>query len=180
MTKEKQTGTHNSSWQQPSTGCLVGPSSMANRQMETEKNKRKFDRLSEVVLQVFADQTDDEYPDTEGIGYHALGDRGWIGYIEWVNGPGAEACYDFQATCHELRVVAKYWYRELTDIDLFWFLQQTTGSNEWRTAIYATRRLHRIRRIIGDALIDEAIAEVDAEFRQELGDTKWEQFKAQR
>ena len=148
--------------------------------METEKNNRKFDRFSEVAAQVFDDQTDPEYPDTEGIGYYLLGDRDWIGYIESVNGPGAQACNELQATRHELKVFAKYWYRELTDIDLFWFLHQTTGSTEWRTAVYATRRLQRIRRFIGAALVDDAIAEVDAEFRQKLGDTQWEQFKAQR
>ena len=59
-------------------------------------------------------------------------------------------------------------------------MHQTTGSTEWRTAIYATRRLQRIRRTISDDLIDDAIADVDAKFRQQLGDTKWERFKAQR
>ena len=146
---------------------------------QTEKNKPKLNRLSELLLQVYDDETDPEYPDTEGIGHYLLGDA-CVGYIESVNGPGAEACWESQATRHELQVLAKHWYRELTDIDLFWFLHQTTGSTEWRTAIYATRRLQRIRRTIGDELIDEAIAEVDAEFREELGDAKWQEFKDQR
>lgn len=163
MTEEKQTGIHHS------------------HSPQTKRRRHKFDRLSEVLLQVFDDEADDACPDTEGIGYYLVGDREWIGYIESVNGREAKSCdYQYLTTDHELRVLAKYWYRELTNIDLTWFLHQTTSSTEWRTAVYATRRLHRIRRNIGDSLFHDAIAEIDAEFRQKLGDAKWEQFKAQR
>jgi hypothetical protein len=66
-----------------------------------------------------------------------------------------------------------------TDIDLLWLFHQTTGSTEWRTAKYATRRIARIRTMIGD-LVDEVIAEVDAEFRHQLDETEWEQLQALR
>ena len=125
-------------------------------------------------------EMDPEFPDTEGIGYHFHGEDKLIGYVENINGPGARGCWEFQATHHEMKIIAKHWYRQLTDIDLFWFKHRTSGSTEWRTVEYAKRRLQRIRYWIGDAPVLEAISEVDAEFRQEFGDTEWEQFKAQR
>ena len=125
-------------------------------------------------------EMDPEFPDTEGIGYHRFGRDNWIGYIENVNGPGARGCWEFQATHHEMKIIAKHWYRQLTEIDLFWFQHQTSGSTEWRSVEYAKRRIQRIRYWIGDAPILEAVYEVDAEFRQELGDAEWKRFKAQR
>ena len=120
---------------------------------------------------------DPEFPDTEGIGYDSCPDGSVLGYVEHVNGPQAEACFEFQATRHELMILAGYWYRELMEIELLWFADQTTGSTEWRTAKYATRRIARIRRMIGD-LADEAFSEVDAEFRKLMGEAEWDRFKA--
>ena len=123
---------------------------------------------------------DGQSPHTEGIGFHTLPSAEVIGSVERVNGSEAKTCLEFQATRHELNVLAEHWYHVLTDIELFWFLDRTTGSIEWRTATYAARRLRRIRAILGDQSIDEVIARIDAEFAQQLGETVWSQFKAQR
>jgi len=130
------------------------------------------------------DDSDDllgECPDTEGLGYHHIRGMDVIGYIESVNGTGATPCWDFEATRFEMLVIAKHWYRELCDIDLFWFQHQTTtGSTEWRTARYASRRIHRIRRLISDGPVDKVGTEVDGELREIPGESEWRQFEAQR
>jgi len=149
------------------------------RSKEKPENRvEKTDYTADGIENVDDDTLEDpEFPDTEGIGYETLPGGSVMSYIERVNGGEAEACFEFQATRHELKILAGYWYRELMDIELFWFADQTSGSTEWRTAKYATRRIARIREMIGD-LADEAIAEVDAEFRKQMGETEWERFKA--
>ena len=125
-------------------------------------------------------EEDPEYPDLEGLGYHLFSDGSCIGYVERVNGGECRACFEFDATRHELKVVAKYWYRELTKLDLDWFFHHTTGSTQWRTAAYAWRRIQRIRHMIGDELVDEVIAEVDRYYCQQVGKAEWERFNANR
>jgi hypothetical protein len=126
------------------------------------------------VYDIFRDQ---EMPDTEGLGYENLPGGRTIGYVEHVNGKEAAACkYVFQATNHELKILVKYWYRELMNMELLWFSNQTTGSTEWLTAKYAARRFGRIRSVL-DELADEPISEVDAEVRKRIGETQWERFQ---
>lgn len=136
-------------------------------------------KLLERTPDIVDNWSDDEYPDAQGIGYFPLGNAGVVGYVDSVNGAASEACWEFNATKHEMKTIAKHWYRELTKIDLFWFQHQTSGSIEWRTAIYARRRLNRLRNHIGD-MVDEAIAEVDSEFQEILGHELFEQFQNQR
>ena len=122
-----------------------------DRHIETKPEYLDAEQVGYEILE------DPEFPDTEGIGYETFPDGSVIGYVESVNGKEAEGCFGFEATRHELKVLAKYWYRELTDIDLLWLFNQTAGSTEWRTAKYATRRIARIRTMIGD-LVDEVVA----------------------
>ena len=143
-----------------------------------ENPVEKTDYTADGIENVDDDTLEDpEFPDTEGIGYETLPGGSVMGYIERVNGGEAEACFEFQATRHELKILARYWYREFMEMELVWFSHRTTGSREWRTAKYATRRLARTRRMIGD-LVDEVIAEVDAEFRKRIGESEWARFKA--
>ena len=97
-----------------------------------------------------------------------------------LNGPAAGVCTRCQATRHELMLLAKHWYRELTRIDLSWFQHQATSSSEWRTAQDAKRRLKQIRSSIGDDLFEQAVSDIDAEFREQLGEDEWRRFGAQR
>ena len=89
--------------------------------MEKEKNKRKSESRNDLNVMTCDDAVNPGFPDTEGIGYNAFIGGSTIGYIESINGPQSEACRQFQPTQYEMKIIAKFWYRELTDIDLFWF-----------------------------------------------------------
>ena len=62
------------------------------------------------------------------------------------------------------------------EMEFEWYSNRTTDSTPWRTAKYASRRLIRIRSVIDD-LVDEPIAEVDAEFRARIGETQWQRLQ---
>lgn len=81
-----------------------------------------------------------------------------------MNGGQSECCELFDPSKFEMLLIAKYWHRELTRIKSVYADTSSTGSAEWRIAIYAERRLERIRHHLGDEILDEALAEVDAEF----------------
>ena len=101
---------------------------------------------------------------------------GVVGFVEQVNGPGAEECREFVPTKHELSVLAKYWIRERLNADWPVFCYEHYSSKWSRISDFAHRRLARIERILGREAFDAAEAEVKAEFASGVDPRLWNMF----
>ena len=102
---------------------------------------------------------------------HAWGTHRFIvGYVEKVNGSGAEGIPDFVPTRHELLALAKYWVQERLTQEFWCFCTQSSGSTEWRLLRYARRRVERITDLIAGEEVDCAIEEAIAELGGKYGD----------
>ena len=103
---------------------------------------------------------------------HAYGNHRFIiGYVEKVNGSGAEEIPDFVPTRHELLVLAKYWTQERLEQEFWCFCTQSSGSTEWRLSIYAGRRIDRIADLIAEEEVDCAENDAIAELGRKYGDS---------
>ena len=101
-----------------------------------------------------------------------------VGYVNEVNGPGAEEIAGYVPTQHELVQLVKYWYRRTLDDSWSFFLDGCTGSTEWRVAEFANRRFERAEAVIGAEAVVEAIKEVRGEFKAEVKDDRlWDIFE---
>ena len=99
-----------------------------------------------------------------------------IGYVDVVNGNGAEEIADFVPTRHELLLLVKHWYGLLLDNHWFWFVYQSTGSTEIRENSFAENRIHRIAELLGDDAVNATIADVKTEFSKQVDPDEWEIF----
>ena len=101
---------------------------------------------------------------------HAWGTHRFIvGYVEKVNGSGAEEIPDFVPTRHELLVLAKYWTQERLEQEFWCFCTQSSGSTEWRLLTYARLRIERIADLIAEEEVDCAINDAIAELVAAVG-----------
>src|SRR5262245_28397891 len=115
---------------------------------------------------------DDGHDDAELLGPLVVG-RVKIGVVEEVNGAGAEVVSGYHLTRAELQVLARHWYEEKLESEIFCFLHDCSGSREIRIMPYASMRIARIEGIIGESAVSEAIDRVDAEARERLGEETW-------
>ena len=103
---------------------------------------------------------------------HANGNHDLIfGYVEKINGSGAEEIPAFVPTRLELLALAKYWIQELLAQEFSCFLDQSSGSTEWRLSIYAGRRIDRIADLIAEEEVDCAENDAIAELGRKYGDS---------
>ncbi len=103
-----------------------------------------------------------------------------IGYVDEVNGPGAEEIPAFVPTRHELRQLAAYWDRELLEHQWFWFTCAQAGSDDSRRTAFARRRLARIGAVLGEEEMKQIVAETDRDFTKGFDEDAlklWDVFK---
>ena len=86
-----------------------------------------------------------------------------------VNGPGGVACPGYVPTRHELLQLVRYWITEFLRIETFFFFEGQVGSADWRTSVYAVRRLNRIVGVLGREAVDAVVSDVKNEFRSASG-----------
>jgi hypothetical protein len=143
--------------------------------------KLKLDKWRRKKMKKLTDCRSDEYPmkarlsdDSEGLGF--WGDKKFVvGHVPEVN--GLEACD--VPTKHELIQIAKYWLQRVLNIQLWFFATGQRGSSEWREDFYAALRIHRIAAIVPEQELNQAIEEVERDFKQErkISDEDWDIFK---
>ena len=92
--------------------------------------------------------------------------EGLIGYVEYVNGSGAEPIEGFVATRHELELIARYWIHLAMEHDASVYVYEQTCSSGSREANYAWRRVSRLAAAIGE----EFIKRLCSEEAQRIGD----------
>jgi hypothetical protein len=102
-----------------------------------------------------------------------------IGFVDEVNGPGAVECDGYRPTAFELGLLARHWADAALDPLIFSFLYDSWGSSESRRTAYAGRRLRRLAGVIGQQAVDEAVAAVEKQLRQDYGldDRLWEIYR---
>lgn len=113
--------------------------------------------------------------DNEGL-FPIVGDRVVIGWVDEVNGEGAEELAAFVPTRHELRQLYKFWARQATEIDVDCFLYKQTGSTELRLRPYADRRVGRITDLLGPEECNLLWQDVESDLARQYGDL-WTAFK---
>jgi hypothetical protein len=91
---------------------------------------------------------------------------GLIGYVEHVNGPGAQPIENCVATRHELELIRRYWVHLAMEYDADVYVYQQTCSRRGREADYAWRRVSKLAAAIGDEFIER----VCSEDKRKLGD----------
>ncbi len=95
-----------------------------------------------------ASDTNNEFPDSDGLGYIRFRDSQVVGLVDHVNGRDAKACPEYTPTHHELKQLAQYWIERILDLDFYWHQTQCTGSSEWREREFAARRLSRLSNVL--------------------------------
>jgi len=101
---------------------------------------------------------------------------GQYGFVDEVNGPGAEEIQGFVPTRHELIQIVKYWAYVELDLTHLMHVYQQTGSDWLRKTSFAGRRVGRISRILGDDEVKKAVDEVYAEFIKKMDKRLWNVF----
>ena len=120
--------------------------------------------------------SDQEQDDREGLGY-LTAPGAVLCFVHEVNGPGGVACAGYVPTRHELLQLVRYWITEFLRIETFFFFEGQVGSADWRTSVYAVRRLNRIVGVLGKEAVDAVVSDVKNEFRRRFGDSDWEAFE---
>ena len=117
----------------------------------------------------------DETHDRAWLGYWRLGSA-TVGFVDEVNGPGAVPQPEYVPSRHELLTLARYWAKELTDVEIFMFFAAQAGSSDCRLQAYAARRLNRLASVLGEDAIRPVISQVEDEYRTRIGNKNWEIF----
>ena len=105
-----------------------------------------------------------------------LGPMGPIGFVDEVNGPGAEEIHGFVPTRHELIQIVKYWAYVELELTHLMHVSQQTGSDWLRKTSFAGRRIGRIERILGGDEVEKAVVEVYGEFLKKHYKEIWNVF----
>lgn len=114
-----------------------------------------------------------------------------VGYVDEINGRGAEEVAGFLPTRHELIMLVKYWAERILDDEYFYFLYAQTGSTETRRLPFAGRRIKRIQELLGAEDVSKAVEEAHEEYKYKNridpeewriftsgDDAEWERFQA--
>src|SRR5262249_30721406 len=71
-----------------------------------------------------------------------------------------ESAGEYPLTLEELKAVARLWWEQYIDTEFFCWLYNTTGGTDLRRCEYASRRLKRIEKLLGEAASEKVYAEV--------------------
>jgi hypothetical protein len=100
-----------------------------------------------------------------------------VGLVSEVNGPNSVEVRDFVPTHHELIQLVKYWASLKLRQSFYFFVHGQTGSDEWRRAAIANRRIERIATLLGEKEVQKAIKACEREFSRKIDPKAWAIFK---
>ena len=116
--------------------------------------------------------------DTQGLGTMNVG-HCTVGSVGPINGEDGKEVPDFVPTLHELKQLASYWVHERIDHDFEWFAYQQTGSSEWRSSVFISRRLNRLAEILGEDAMQQVRKDAVEAYRKcypKINDEDWRVF----
>ena len=116
------------------------------------------------------------HEDNHHLGFSCIANMA-VGYDDDIHGPGAEIINGFQPTRRELRVIAEFWYREVLDIEIFYFLYQQYDAGWTQRCEFASNRLNRIKGYLGKKEMERIVRKVDDESEARLGQEYWRIYK---
>lgn len=113
--------------------------------------------------------------DAQGLGPKEVGPFR-IGVVDMIVGEGGAEVPAFVATKNEILQLAMYWATKIIDLDFTFFVYGSSGSSEWRTREFATRRLDTICELIGEEEVTKTIRLAEEAFGQGVGQRAWRIF----
>jgi hypothetical protein len=87
-----------------------------------------------------------------------------------------ESAGDYPLTLEELKAVARHWWEQYIDTGVCCWMFNTTGGIDLQRFEYASRRLKRIEKILGEEVSEKVYQEVQETFRKRLGDETWQAY----
>ena len=95
--------------------------------------------------------------------------------VDEVNGPGAEEIQGFTPIRDELIQLVKFWAKKEIALDYFHFLDAQYTSDHCRLRSFASRRLGRIAKILGEVDVMNLFNEALEKFRKDrnINDRYW-------
>jgi hypothetical protein len=109
--------------------------------------------------------------DNEGISPWG-NERSAVGYVDEVNGEGAEEVAGHVPTRHELIQMAKYWYGTVLENSFLEFAWAQGDCSNNRLFPYAQRRINRVAALVGEETVKKATKQVRDEFEAKV-DNPW-------
>ena len=92
-----------------------------------------------------------------------------IGYVDEVNGAGAEEITRFVPTRYELTAIASNWMHVQLDEQYFYFRYQQAGSDSSRRIAFAGRRIERLADVLGRQAVTDLWDQVCKDFPKDQG-----------
>jgi hypothetical protein len=108
--------------------------------------------------------------DSEGLG--AQNDKKTFGV-----GADEQEIPEFVPTKEELIHLAKYWAGRLLDVQLWTFQTGQYNRWEWTEEGYALDRIDRIKQVLPEQEVNQAIQEVEDPTKKSVGDKIWNIFR---
>jgi len=108
--------------------------------------------------------------DNENLLHDGSGKYG--GFVDEVNGPGAQEILGFVPTRYELRVLAEHWARTASDTTYSSFLEQGLRKG------FASRRIARIGNLLGFSEAKKALDRAYDKFEKEYAGILWNPFQS--
>ena len=99
-----------------------------------------------------------------------------IGFVDSIHGEDGSEVPDFAPTKHELTQLVKYWARRHTEIEFPCRAMGISGSSEMRESAYASARINRIEKLLGEEEVRRAVDEAEAEFARDVDASDWDAF----
>jgi hypothetical protein len=100
-----------------------------------------------------------------------------IGYVDEVNGAGADEMPAFVPTRHELTELLKYWEQVWVDNQFFMCWTQHSGGTERRQTAFADRRIGRIADVLGEDTTQAITYDVREKFGRTCDRRIWNCFR---
>jgi hypothetical protein len=152
-------------------GDFVQPASLTPKKEERMDPKEFEQRLEEITVPI----TRSDLPE-EGKDLLIAPWKPGIGFVDAIHGDGGAECEEYRPTRYELEQLARFWAKEILDIQVFWFYYAQSGSTEIRLEPYARTRLHRIRQTLGKDTVKAIVDAVRDQERQRMGEEDWRIF----
>jgi hypothetical protein len=121
------------------------------------------------------DETQQFSMDAQGLGPRQAGPF-TVGFVDMIVGKGGLEVPEFVATKHEIIQLVRYWATEIIDLDFEFFLYGCTGSSEWRTHVFANRRLTTISKVLGEEEVTKAVMQAKEDFAKTVDQRAWKIF----
>lgn len=155
------------------SSAAYGTSGQFNLEEEAMSEENNNEKMLEA--RSTADESKRLSEDARGLGPSETG-MFVIGLVDSIVGEDGAEVPELVATKYESLVLVRHWATEIIDLDFMYFLYGCTGSSEWRTRVYANRRLNTLANVIGDEEVTKAFRQAEDAFGKSVDQRAWKIF----